>query len=77
MEGPSADAAQQDRPQPGTPHGLLTLVVMVVFTCVSIAWGLATLDCPTGKGRWGACNPPALDRSGETAEFIRRLLMPR
>jgi hypothetical protein len=54
-EGPSADS-QQDHPQSRTRHGLLTLVAMMVITCVSIAWGLATLECPTGKDRWGACN---------------------
>jgi hypothetical protein len=62
-------------------HDLLTLVVMAVITCVSITWGLVTLDCPTGKGRWGTCNPPvqdpALRRSKETGEFIRLLLMHR
>jgi hypothetical protein len=51
--------------------------VMVVITCASIAWGLATLECSTGKGRWGACNPqdPAVRK--ETAEFIWRLLILR
>jgi hypothetical protein len=77
MEDPSADRSQQDRPQPRTAHGLITLVVMVVITCASIVWGLATLECPTGKDRWGACNPqdPAVRK--ETREFIRLLLMHR
>jgi hypothetical protein len=58
-------------------HDLLTLVVMVVITCVSIVWGLATLDCPIGKDRWGACNPPPQDSAlrQETTEFIRNLFM--
>ena len=53
------------------------MVVMVVITCASIVWGLATLECPTGKDRWGACNPqdPAVRK--ETREFIRLLLMHR
>jgi hypothetical protein len=72
MGVPSADSPQQDRPQSPTPHGLLTLMVMVVITCASIVWGLATLDCPTGKSRWGACKPPP--HSEETAGFIQRLL---
>jgi hypothetical protein len=56
-------------------HGLLTLVVMVVITCVSIVWGLATLDCPTGKDRWGACNPKDPALRTETVAFIQRLFM--
>src|SRR5262245_118394 len=55
--------------------GLLTMVVMVVIMCASIAWGLATLECPTGKARWGTCNPSA--QSQETADFITRLLLGR
>ena len=55
MEGASADRSQQDRPRSDTPRALLMLVVMVVIMGASIAWGLATLDCPTGKGRWGTC----------------------
>jgi len=55
MEGPSAEQVQQHRLQPGTLHALLALFVMVVIMCASILWGLATLDCPTGKGQWGAC----------------------
>jgi hypothetical protein len=56
-------------------HDLLTLVVMVVITCVSIVWGLATLDCPTGKDRWGACNPKDPALRTETVAFIQRLFM--
>jgi hypothetical protein len=77
MEDPSADTSQQDRPESPTHHGLLTLIVMVVITCASIAGGLATLDCPTGKGRWGACNPQDPAHREETAWFIQRLLVPR
>jgi hypothetical protein len=75
MEDTSADSSQQDRPQSPTPHGLLTLIVMAVITCASIAWGLATLDCPTGKDRWGACNPQDPAHREETAWFIQRLLV--
>ena len=75
MEDPSADRSQQDQPKPRIPHDLLTLFVMVVITCATIVWGLATLDCPTGKGRLGACDPPA--HSVETAEFVRRVLLLR
>jgi hypothetical protein len=75
MEEPSAVRSQQDRPQPRTSHGLITLVVMVVITCVSIVWGLATLECPTGKDRWGACNPLDPTVRKETAEFIWRLIL--
>jgi len=48
------------------------LLVMVVIMGASIAWGLATLDCPTGKGRWGTCNPSA--DAEEIAQFVKRLL---
>ena len=75
MENPSADRSQQDRPQSRTLHGLITLVVMVVITCASIAWGLATLDCPTGKDRWGTCKPQDSALRKETAEFIVRLFI--
>jgi hypothetical protein len=75
MEGPRADRSQQDRPQSRVPHGPLALAVMVVFMCASIAWGLATLDCPTGKDRWGACKPRAPALRKETTEFIGRLFM--
>ena len=77
MEGPSADSSQRDRPRPRTRHDLLALAVMVVITCVSIAWGLTTLDCPTGKDRWGACNPQDSAFRKETVGFIQRLLMYR
>ena len=75
MEVPSADRSRQDRSQSRVPHGPLALAVMVAITCASIAWGLATLDCPTGKDRWGACNPqdPALRE--ETTDFVVRLLL--
>jgi hypothetical protein len=73
MEGPSADRSLHDRQQSRVPHGLVTLVVMVVITCVSITWGLATLDCPTGKDRWGACNPEDPAPRKETTEFLVRL----
>jgi len=72
MEGASADRSQQDRPRSDTPRALLMLVVMVVIMGASIAWGLATLDCPTGKGRWGTCNPSA--DAEEIAQFVKRLL---
>jgi hypothetical protein len=72
MEGPN-------RPQSRVPHDLLALAVMVVMTCVSIAWGMATLNCPTGKDRWGACIPPAKDAAlrKETREFTQLLLVRR
>jgi len=77
MKGPSADQSRQDRPQTRTSHGLLTLAVMVLITCASIVWGLATLECPTGKDQWGACKPRDHALRKETAEFIWRLLIPQ
>jgi hypothetical protein len=58
-------------------YDLLTLIVMVVIVCVSIVWGLAKLDCPTGKDRWGACSPLQQDSASreETRNFIMRLFM--
>ena len=58
-------------------HGLITLVVMAVILCASIAWGLATLECPTGKDRWGACNPQDPNLRKENREFILRILLLR
>jgi len=75
MERPSPDQfRREDRRQRRVPDALLAFLVIVVIMCASIAWGLATLDCPTGKGRWGTCNPrdPALRE--ETQEFIVRLM---
>jgi hypothetical protein len=77
MEGPSADQSRQDRPQTRTSHGLLTLVAMVLITGGSIVWGLATLECPTGKDQWGACKPQDPALRNETTEFIWRLLIPQ
>jgi hypothetical protein len=74
MEGPSADRSQQDRLQSRVPHGPLALAVMVVIACVSVAWGLTTLDCPTGKDQWGACKPRDPSVRTESLDFLRRLL---
>ena len=53
-------------------HGLRTLIAMVAIMGASIGWGLATLECPNGKSRWGTCNPaPTVV---ETQGFIQRLL---
>jgi hypothetical protein len=69
MEGPSADRSQQDRLQSRVPHGPLALAVMVVIACVSVAWGLTTLDCPTGKDQWGACKPRDPSVRTESLDF--------
>jgi hypothetical protein len=53
------------------------LVAMVLITGGSIVWGLATLECPTGKDQWGACKPQDPALRNETTEFIWRLLIPQ
>ena len=72
MESESSGQSQQGERPRGPPLGLLTLAVMVAMTCASIAWGLTTLECLTGKDRWGACNPPP--DVVETQGFVQRLL---
>jgi len=75
MERPSPDQFQhEDQLKRRVPDALLAFLVMVVIMFTSIAWGLATLDCPTGKGRWGTCNPPDPALREETQEFLVRLL---
>ena len=72
MECASGDESQRDRQRSSAPHGLITLLGLVLIMCASIVWGLATLDCPTGKGKWGTCNPPP--DVMDTQRFLHRLL---